>query len=183
MRVSVDRLRQLLLQRQAAVAQRWLEKTLATYPAEALGFLTNRQDPFANPVGHCLRAGLPGLLGAWLAGAAERDLATALEPIVRVRSVQAFTSAQAVSFVFLLKIAVREELGTAWDAPELSSEAREVDAQIDQLALVAFDVYTKCRDLMHQLRVDEVKRRVSGLMRRVGWGDEPAPAAPPVEPE
>ena len=68
------------------------------------------------------------------------------------------------------QVAAREELADKLQDPALQGELAAFDAEIDQVALYAFDVYTKCRDRLHELRVDDVKRRVSGLMRRMGIG-------------
>jgi len=49
----------------------------------------------------------------------------------------------------------------------------EMHGRIDELALLAFDLYTKCREQMHEARVNEAKRRVFALERRAK-GQEPA---------
>jgi hypothetical protein len=98
---------------------------------------------------------------------------SALEEIVKIRSIQDFTPAQALSFVFSLKQVIREELKGELDAARLA-ELVQFEAQIDQLALFAFDVYVKCRERLYEIRVSEVKRSVSGLMRRLNREEEKA---------
>lgn len=163
-------LRKLLLEHQAAIASRWLDKTIATYPRDAAAFFAKGKDRFANPVGAALKVGTEGVLRAVLEQAEPSEVCGALEPMIKVRSVQEFTPARAVSFIFLLKTVVREELAESLRDPKLRDELADFDSQVDQVALYAFDVYTKCRDHMHQLRINDVKRRVSGLMRRMGIG-------------
>jgi len=170
-------LKPLLLKRQSALTQRWLDRTVATYPADAGKFLKGQQNQFANPVGHTLRTGLT-TIGALLVERFGTDdpgaeqLCAALEPIIKIRSIQDFTPSQAVSFVFLFKAVVREELAKELKKPsvELLSELSSFDDSIDQLALFAFDVFTKCRDRFFEIRVNEAKRRVSGLLRRLQIG-------------
>jgi hypothetical protein len=44
----------------------------------------------------------------------------------------------------------------------------ELDSRIDGLALLGFDGYTQRREKLCELKVNEVKARVSGLLRRAG---------------
>jgi hypothetical protein len=44
----------------------------------------------------------------------------------------------------------------------------EIESRIDGLALLCFEVYMKRREKLYELRINEVKNQVSGLMRRTG---------------
>jgi hypothetical protein len=83
-----------------------------------------------------------------------------------VRSVQEFTPSQAISFIFCLKEAVREELKEELQDTNLLTELAVFDAQIDQLALFAFDIYVKCREQIYELRVNEIKRTGFRLLKK-----------------
>ncbi len=178
-------LKPLLLERQRSLTQRWVDQTLATYPKDAGKFLKGQKNQFANPVGHTLEVGLTSLCEQLIAGFGEDDmgaeqLCAAVEPIVKIRSIQDFTPSQAVSFVFLLKAVVRSELAKELKSPssDLLLELSSFDHRIDQLALFTFDVFTKCRDRFFEIRVNDVKRRVSGLMRRMHIGLDDLEASP-----
>jgi hypothetical protein len=98
-----------------------------------------------------------------------------LDRIVRIRAVQDLSPSQAVEFVFLLKRAVREELGEAL--------AKQVDlsalhAWIDGLALQAFGLFVECRQRIYELRVREIKRRASTLLERMKEPAHEGPEAP-----
>jgi len=43
-----------------------------------------------------------------------------------------------------------------------------LESQIDGLALLGFDVYVKRREKLYDIRVNEVKAKVSGLLRKAG---------------
>lgn len=161
---------ELLLQREGVIADQWLERTLATYSPDAAAFFDRRKNEFANPVGHTLRVGITGILASLLRDNDPTELCTQLEPIIKIRSVQDLTPGRAVSFVFLLKDAVRAVLSDELSDVQLLRELEVFERHVDQLALFAFDVFTKSRDKLHQLRINDVKRRVSGLMRRMGIG-------------
>ena len=40
---------------------------------------------------------------------------------------------------------------------------RELEDRIDSLALTAFDLFTRCREKIHEVQTSEVKRRVGVL--------------------
>jgi hypothetical protein len=158
----------LLRDRRDAIVERWLEAALATYPAPAAAVFTRRKDRFANPVGNSLRVGTAGIFDALLDGSDPATCQRHLREIIRIRAVQQLTAAQAVGFVFLLKDAVRAELATANGDPDPWSRLSEFDRRIDEIALVAFDVFVECREQICELRVNEVKRQVSWIMERQG---------------
>ncbi len=162
-------LNDLFVERRAAIAKRWLDLTLETYPPDTSAFLSRVKDQFANPVGQTLSNGVQAIWDGLLGEAGADELCAPLRDIIKIRSVQEFTPARAVSFVFLLKRAIREELGPELRDPERQTELWAFERRIDQVALYAFDIYTQCRDQVSQLRINEIKRRVSGLLRRTGW--------------
>jgi hypothetical protein len=81
--------------------------------------------------------------------------------------VQQFSASQAVGFVFRLKEAVRAELGEGARDARFASELAELDAQIDRMGLAAFDVFVQYREQAYELRVNEVKRRVSWVIEKM----------------
>ena len=51
-------------------------------------------------------------------------------------------------------------------------EILEFESRIDRLALISFDVYMNRKEKLYELRVKEVKNRVSGLLRMAGLTPE-----------
>jgi hypothetical protein len=167
---------ELLQARTASIAKRWLEETLRTYDPHTASHLLRERDPFANPVGHALITGTQAVVDGLAAGSNPQELASGLGEIIKIRSVQDFTPAQAVSFILLLKEVIRNELGSGVEAPDVAEQLRRFDARVDQLLLVGFDLYTHYRERMYEVRVNDIKRRVSGLMRQMGMStDDPEP--------
>ena len=169
-----------------ALAARWLELTLGTYPRETARFLSKETNEFANPVGQTLASELRELTDAVLDGTDPGAMCEPLEAIIKVRAFQGQSPSEVMSFVFLLKKAIREQLGRALDDARRLRELAEFEARVDQLALFAFDILAKTRDQMWQMRVDEVKRSVSAILRRIDWIDtgdiEPGETKGPPEP-
>ena len=145
------------------ILDRWREAIVATYPANTASFLRGQKDRFSNPVGHVLRKATEAIIDGLIANVEIASLAPSLDEIIRIRSVQDYTASQAVSFVFLLKQSAREVAGEA-----TTEELAAFDARIDQLALTAFDVYTHCREQIHEIRAHEIQKRTHLLLERTG---------------
>ena len=171
-------LQDLLSQRQPAVCERWLDAILRDYGPVTAARWRKERDPFANPVGHALSTGLPEILDAVARGQGlgERAL-SALQEIVRVRSVQDFTPSRAVSFVCLLRRAVRDELAAGLAGGEHDAELAELDGRIEQLALLAFDTYVGLREDLFRIRQEELRRSVASILRRWHGGVVPDEAS------
>jgi RsbT co-antagonist protein rsbRD N-terminal domain len=143
--------------RRGAIVGQWLARTLGTYPFLTSGYLLEEKDRFRNPVGHALREALPTLVDELLGGMNVERIAPSLDQLVRMRAVQDFSASQAVGFVFLLRDVLRCEC-----PDELTPE---VEQRIDQMALLAFDLFVKCREAMEHIRTAEARRGVYVLDR------------------
>jgi hypothetical protein len=167
-------LRQLLIERRSALCERWLDAVLREYGEVTAARWRQERDRFANPIGHALSSGLPEILDAVVAGRqpGERAMA-ALEGIVRIRSVQDLAPSRAVGFVYLLRRAIREELAAELAGGAHAADLAELDARVEQLALVAFDTYVALREETYRLRQEELRRSVASILRRWGGGELP----------
>lgn len=174
-------LRQLLLERREAIARSWLEGALATYPGNSPAIFAREKDPFANPVGHSLRVGTESMLDALLLDTDAGEVREQLQNIMKIRAVQPFAPSQAVGFVLRLREIIRAELGGVAADPRFASELADLDAQIDRIALAAFDKFVECREQVYELRVNEVKRQVSWITDKVNQRD-PEPELVQIEP-
>ena len=149
-----------LQQRRAAIHERWLGRTLETYPPDAAVFLKRQRNPFANPVGQTVAAGTRVILDSVLDGADPGTIRSHLEEILKIRAVQEFSPAVAVGFLFLLKDAIRDELASEEFAAGDRLELEQLDARIDRVALLAFDIFVQCREKVYELRLAEVRRNL-----------------------
>ena len=169
------KLTNLLTQKKSQILDRWLKLLYDSYPPETSIFLKKEKDKFDNPVGYGLSRGLHGLYEALVQeGEAEQVLA-ALDEIIRIRALQDCAPSKALAFIFLLKNIVREELAEDLEEENLARELADLDSRIDGLSLLGFDVYTRRREKICEIKINEVKKRVSGLMRKSGLSmDDPA---------
>jgi hypothetical protein len=150
-------LTKLLTQHRDAILQRWLNLIADTYPNEASALLKGK-DRFSNPVGYTISQEINVLFEELLQGRVDSDkTATSLDSIIRIRAIQDFSPHEAVSFVFLLKQAMLEELGSEIEKEQSFREWLDFEPGIDKLVSVAFDKYVECREQICELRVKEVK--------------------------
>jgi hypothetical protein len=157
------KLKALLQQKKEDILKRWISLTLETYPPDISKFLKLEKDRFANPVGHSISTSSETILDELIHGENSNKIASALDSIIRIRAVQDFTPSQAIVFIFLLKKAVREEL-KVWGQGFKTDDDREIleelvlfETRVDNLATLAFDVYVKCRDDIHRIKVGGTK--------------------------
>ena len=162
----------LLSQKKAAILGRWLNMIYDSYPPETAIFLRKEKNRFDNPAGYRISEGLEGLYGALSQEMEREQVLTYLDEIIRIRALQNFTPSQALAFIFLLKIVIREELAGEILKENLAAELLDLESRIDGLALLGFDVYTKRREKIYEIKADEAKRRVSGLMRKTGLTED-----------
>jgi DNA-binding phage protein len=141
-----------LAQKRGTILEKWLDQTLASYPSQTSRFLRNERDRFRNPVGHTLKEGLATLLDEITGEMDTAKIKSALESIVRLRAVQDFTAAQATGFVFTLREILYDNL-EGGGPPSWQK-------RIDEVALLAFDLYMRCREEIYEIKAREGQREV-----------------------
>ena len=138
----------------------WFRATIDTYPPESARVLGKDANRFDNPVGAVTRESLEDVLNL-ITGKFNRDsLEKALDPVIRIRAVQAFEAADAVSFVFALK-----GIGEKFIDP---ADAKQFDRVVDEIALAAFNKLMKCKQEIFLLKATESKRRIHKAFERAG---------------
>jgi len=154
-------LNRLLEEKRSNILKRWQNAILTSYPKDSQGFLKNTKSQFANPVGFIITKEIETLYDEVIKGDNPDKITACLDTIIRIRAVQDFSPSDAVVFVLQLKDIIRQELGNA-PSPDLDA----LERQVDKVLLLAFDVYSKCRQKIYEIRVNEVKNQVGRLLER-----------------
>jgi len=152
--------------RSEELAQKWADLVLGTYPEQTQVVWRKNRDQFTNPVGNAILKSTRELLPLLLTWNDAVAVARSLEQIVKIRAVQDFTPSQALSFVFLLKKLLRAEFVEELSARGELEELLRFETRVDNLAVIAFDLYVAARDQVASMRVDEVKRAHVNIVRR-----------------
>ena len=164
----MPRLLHLLSTRQPAILDRWLGQVLECYPPEIARMMKAGKDPFSNPLPHQLARGLKALLTVIVEEQGPEAALAALDEVLRVMAIQSFHPSRGLAFIFFLKQVVREELAPELEEADLTRELADLDATIDGLALLGFDVYMQRRQKLYDMRMEEMKQRISTFLRKTG---------------
>ena len=162
-------LQELLSSRKKDIIKKWQEKIFLLYPADSKKFLASEADQFANPVGFSIKEKTESLFtvlvdnGEFNRGKVE----SILDEIIRIRAIQDFSPSQAVTFIYLLKDVITDELrNSSGSIKEMFPDVISFYGKIDRTVLTAFDIYSKCREKLFEIKVESAKNQVSGLLRR-----------------
>lgn len=153
----------------AAILEQWLASAVGVYGEALAPLAVAERDPFRNPVGHALRTHLSLLLQELQGGMDESVLRSSLEEIISVRAIQDLKVEPGLAFVYALRGIVRREL------PE--REWLKLDERIDQLSLMAFAQFLKCRERLADLKLNEHLRSLGPVPFRLR---ERPPGANPI---
>ncbi len=149
----------IIAENRATIIKKWQVAILGTYPKETRKFLKGEKSPFANPVGSIISKDVETLFDELVKGGDTEKIFSSLDKIIRIRAVQDFKPYHAVGFVLQLKNIMRETLG------EITPDALHlIQDRIDAAALLAFDVYSQCRQQLYDIRVKEVRSEYGRLL-------------------
>ena len=178
-------LKELLCDRKKDIIKKWQEGIFKLYPADSIRFLTSETNQFANPVGYSIREHTEKLFDEFMAETeidSER-VGPVLDEILRIMAIQDFTPSEALKYLYILKKVIFQELdGTSGIDNDLYYELVTMYGRIDEINLIAFDIYSKCREKIYEIKVETAKNQVSGLLRRSDLISE-APEWNPAEEE
>lgn len=157
----------------------WFQAALEIYPADVVGFYGKEKNSFANPVGAATTSGIEGLFDALVMDAPPGEFMPHLDRILQVRCIQGFPPSQAIWFIFALKGVIRNALAGELTDTDALRGLIAFESGIDRMAACAFDVYAGYQKKIAEIRVNEIKGRVSTLSRmsRICDGE------PEVDPE
>ena len=158
----------ILEKNKAAIAKKWFNLAAQTYAPDTAEFLKSKTDPFANPVGSSMLTGLDGILEQLIDTADSKALHSHLDSIIRIRAVQDFTPSQATTFILSLKKVLRDYFAKELQDSRLAAEFIELEFKIDQICLMAFDIYMQCREKVYQISANETRNRTFRAFERAG---------------
>jgi hypothetical protein len=161
-------LEKVFTQKKSEILTQWFDLTAKTYAPDTAQFLKNNKDQFTNPVGGTMLSSLKGLLDQIINGMDSATISAYLDPVIRIRAAQNFTASQATAFILSLKKILREILSKDLRDSSLAAEFVAIESNIDQLCLMAFDIYMQCREKIFQISANETRNRTFRAFERAG---------------
>jgi len=173
----------LIAEKRPLIVGRWREILLDAYPSQSSARYASEKDPFANPVGHAIEKGAASLFDSVFGEEKVEKLSPFLDDIIRLRAIQDSSPAEALSFIFRMKQVLREfsrEIARDGDR-DILFKLLSFESRLDTQALHCFNAYSKCREKIYELRVNEVRNHTFRLLQQAGLlaeraadtGDEP----------
>ena len=160
------KLNNLLLDKKSAIVKKWLNEIYDSYPVNTSQFLKGQKDRFLNPVGHTFSEAIEGLYDEIILSEGNSEkLLILLDNIIRIKAVQSPNPSEAVSFIFLLKNVIRKKLKKEIKGYHLFEEMQFIESRVDDIALLAFNIYMKCKEQIYDIRVNEVKKMSFRLLK------------------
>ena len=150
-------LQQFLEQNRDTISKKWIDQTFLTYQPEMVRFLKGKKNQFANPVRNTILTSLEKIYDGILISKITDEFYPELEDIIKLRAVQDFSPSNALSFLFSFKKIVREEIEKMDEDVSSSKELQNFNDKIDALIRLSFDIYSKCRSKIYEIRINEIK--------------------------
>jgi hypothetical protein len=160
------KLERFLQDRKPQIIKKWCDLIIGSYPVDTQRFLCKEKNRFANPVGRTVMEETEALVDALIQGDDAARIDSSLENIIKIRAVQDFKPSEAVAFVLQLKKILRELTPVQNGENDLPLMFRELEEKIDQMALTAFDIYSRCKQKLFEIRVNEQSRQFERLLAR-----------------
>jgi hypothetical protein len=173
--------------KRSSLVDTWVNCFFSSYPLDSTGFMRTSRDRFANPVGETTRIAATLLFDAVIGKDTDsQSVKQALHDLIWIRAVQDMPPSKAVGALFLLKDLLRAEVLPECQKSEgysinVLKEYLAMESRIDTLGLMALDMYSEARERVFRIRVDEVKRNQSQVIRLAKLRREQDGPAPETE--
>lgn len=154
--------------------QKWVDVFYNAYPLGSTGFVRTSTDEFTNPIGLITQKSLDVLFDAVIGLDVEpKAVHDALDKLIQLRAVQDMSPSKAVGPLAQIKLILKQDpfqacLKENKDSRRLSFLFEDffiVEARVDSLILMALDLYSRDREKIFNLRVEEIHRNQSQLVR------------------
>lgn len=148
---------ELVVKKKSVIINNWIQLIFETYSSETSKFLNLEKNRFSNPVGYTTSEAVIQLFDVLLNDVNPGNVKPLLIDLIKIRAVQEFTPSQAVGFVLLIKKVVRNELKEILKEKNDYDELLEFESRVDEVALIAFDLYQECREKVYRIHLNEIK--------------------------
>ena len=159
----------LLVQHKTAIVKKWIKVLFDSYHPDTSILFQREKDPFANPVGDSINQGLAVVFDELCTEIINVEkMRSLLDPVLRVRAIQSFTASEAILFVFSLKKIIRKTFSNQLHNDHINDAVLKFETKIDELGLIAFDVYMDCVKKLYEINATEEKKRTFSAFERAG---------------
>ncbi len=151
----------LLVNKKSSIVDSWIKLIVETYPLRTSNFLKAQKDRFSNPVGYTIADSAEKIFEEIINGRDTERIKTFINDIIKIRAVQDFSPSQATGFIFSLKKIIRNELEQEFIERKFLTDIIDIESYIDNVALIAFDLYMDAREKTFKIRLSEIKSQLA----------------------
>ncbi len=153
---------------------KWKDLYYKAYELGSAGLVRASSDKFTNPIGIITSSSLKILFEAVVGDDVEPlDVQNALKELIQLRSIQKMSPTEAVGPLVQLKKLFKEEIvsfclkenNESKNIKNVFDEYFIAEARIDSLFLMALDLYAHQKEKIFNLRVEEIHRNQSQVVR------------------
>lgn len=148
------RIHKSLNRKKQQILLKWQPEVYGSHISKDPAAAQKSEGRFTNPFGYVIEKNTAEMLDWLFDNENKVDLNGPLEEICRHKALQDGRPSEALSFIFALKPIIRKELRDEGHGQELL----EIDKRIDEMALLAFDIYSDCRARICEIKMNEIKR-------------------------
>jgi hypothetical protein len=155
----------LLKTKRSSIIKNWTTRIFDTYASETSSFLSKDKDQFSNPVGFTISANAEKIVDEIISVRDLTSIKILLIDILKIRAVQDFTPSEAVGFINPLKDVIKNELKNDLHDDLLFHELIDLYLFLDQVTLVAFDIYSELRETVYRIRLKEHRNKPASVVQ------------------
>lgn len=158
-------LKKVLAEKKTDIIGKWYQSILSDYPEKTAAVYKNSLSQFANPVGATISNAVTKLFDEFINGIEEERVKPIMEEIVRIRALQNFSPSKSLEFIFRFKGILLKFIDKDIQSENIK-ELLKIEAEIDRLAQISFDIYVAHREKLFELKANEFKSKVHMLLKK-----------------
>ncbi|MBF0430742.1 MAG: RsbRD N-terminal domain-containing protein [Fibrobacteria bacterium] len=161
-------LNELLSKNKSSILKTWNNQIISSYHPDTAKFLSGTKNQFANPVGYTTSESVEAVFNCLLNNGDEDDFIKALEPVMKIRTVQNPKVSKGIGFIFELKGIIRSALKKDLSKADFLNDWIKFEQKIDFVGLIAADVYLKCKTELFSIKAERERKMVEIAFRQAG---------------
>lgn len=140
------------------ILSKWQAAAFSCYADHNLLMVGKEKGRFSNPMDYVIEKSTAEILEWLIKVESIADLVTPVKELCKLRAIQELKPSEALKFIFALKQIIREELEDENETNYWTVELCDVNERIDEIGLLAFDIYSDCRAKIYEVKFNEIKR-------------------------
>jgi hypothetical protein len=146
-----------------SILKKWQQAIIDTYPTGAGNYLLENKNKFTNPIGYTIEKSLPAILNAVIEGNLTGLAKESIDDIIRIRAVQEFEPAEALTFLYSLKAVIISLLS---DDAELSAFL-QIESIFNEINNYGINTYVRFREKIYDIKANEQLRTFEKMIERL----------------